>query len=62
MTRPKFANRIDTSHPYVPAAKTDIRKTIAREKKRLAEQAKQQAEIAAEREVKVARIGRKGVA
>ncbi len=35
----RFTDRIDMSFPYVPAAQTDISKTIKRERKRLAEEA-----------------------
>lgn len=40
----KFTDRINMSFEYIPASKTDIRKSIARERKRLAEEkAKQDA-------------------
>jgi len=40
----KFTDRIDMRFHYMPAAGTDIRKTFARERKRLAdERAKQEA-------------------
>lgn len=34
--KPRLAHRIDRTHRYVPAVATDIRKTFARERKRLA--------------------------
>ena len=58
----KHANKIDMTFSYTPAAATDIRKTIAREKKRLAEQAaKQKAALEAieiEAQQKVRRIAK----
>lgn len=36
MRRPPLAHRVDTTHPYTPAVATDIRRTIAAERKRLA--------------------------
>ena len=33
----RFSHKIDTRHPYVPAASTDIRKTLNKERRRLAE-------------------------
>lgn len=57
--RHKHANRIDMTFKYTPASKTNIAATIAREKKRLAELERQQADAEAERVGKVAPI-RKG--
>lgn len=38
----KFTDRIDMRFQYVPASKTDIRKTIAKELRRLAKEAEKQ--------------------
>jgi len=58
----KYTDRIDMRFDYVPAASTDIRKTINRERRRLAElKAKEEAERMQreeEREAKVRRIGK----
>lgn len=40
----KFSDKIDMSFEYVPAAQTDIRKTIRREQKRLDDERKKQQE------------------
>ena len=56
----KHANKIDMRFEYTPAASTDIRKSIRREQKRLAEEKAKQEAIAqaeeAERERKVRSI------
>ena len=50
MRKPPLAHRVDTTHPYTPAVATDIRRTIAAARKRLAQQtAAQTAEADADR-------------
>ncbi len=51
-------NILDPKFKYVPAAQTDIRKTIAREYKRLAEQKRIEQENEQDRILKVRTIGR----
>ena len=41
--KPKFDHRVIRPQPWVPAASTDISKTIARERRRLAEAKEAQA-------------------
>ena len=56
----RFTDRIDTRFAYVPAAKTDIRKTIARELRRLAELKAKEEAVATEAQTRVRPI-KKGV-
>ncbi len=66
----KFTDRIDMRFEYIPAAKTDIRRSIARARKRLAEEearktaeaeAARKAEEAAQQEsARVVRVMKKG--
>lgn len=53
MRKPPMSHRIIIPKPYVPSGSTDIRKTIAAEKKRLAEAAAQAAKVAPMRVRKV---------
>jgi len=52
----KFTDRIDMRFPYVPAAATDIRKTWAKERKRLAEDKAKQEAAEKEAQIKVRKI------
>ena len=54
----KFTDRIDMRFAYTPASKTDIRKTIARERKRLADETAQTNAAQAEASVKVRALKR----
>ena len=56
MTKPIFTDESKYPAGYVPASKTDIRKTFARIRKQMAEDAKQNKEIEQERRVKVKAI------
>ena len=49
------ANILDPKWRYVPSGSTDIRKTIARARKAIAEQAKRDADLKAEAEAKVSK-------
>ena len=49
------ANILNPAFKYTNAASTDIRKTIARARKAIAEQAKRDAELKAEAEAKVSK-------
>lgn len=51
----KHANKIDMRFKYTPAAATDISKTIARERKRLADEAKEKQPAAAPAPVTILR-------
>ena len=48
---------LDRSFRYVPAVETDVRKTFARERKRLAEQKQREQQIADEAQAKVRKLG-----
>jgi hypothetical protein len=54
----KFTDRIDRTFVYTPSGKTDIRKTFAAERRRLAKIAEQKRLNEAEAEAKVATIKR----
>lgn len=49
----RFTDKIDMRFDYVPSGKTDIRRTFARERKRLAELAEKQKAAEAEQSTKV---------
>lgn len=50
MRKPPLAHRVNTTHPYTPAVATDIRKTFARARRKLA--ARDAAEQAADEAMK----------
>ena len=52
----RFTDRIDMRFQYMPAASTDIRKTWAKERKRLAEEQAKREAAEAEANVKVRKI------
>ncbi len=56
MKKPHFTDEAKYPVPYSPAAATDITKTFARERKRLAEQAEKEREVAEEARVKIRRM------
>jgi hypothetical protein len=56
MKKPHFTDEAKYPVPYSPAAATDITKTFARERKRLAEQAEQEKSAAIEAQTKVRRM------
>ena len=56
MKKIRFTDEAKYPVPYSPAAATDITKTFARERKRLAEQAEQEKAALAEAQVKVRRM------
>ena len=49
----KFTDKIDMRFDYVPSGKTDIRRTWAKERKRLAEEKSKQEAAVAEQSTKV---------
>ena len=57
--KPKYTDEAKYPSGYTKASATDIRKTFARIRKQQAEEAKRQAEIAAEARQKVTKIARK---
>ena len=54
----KFTDKIDMRFDYVPSGKTDIRRTWAKERKRLAEEKVKQEAAVAEVQTKVKSIKR----
>jgi hypothetical protein len=56
MKKPRFTDDHKYPVPYSPAAATDITKTFARERKRLAEQAEKEKAAQEEAQVKVRRM------
>ena len=54
----KHAHRVNMQFVYVPAASTNVAKTIAKEKKRLAELKAKAEAVEAEAQMKVRRIAK----